>query len=196
MEKWKTSTSARDSMHVAKKAFWRSNYKILGCVAISTMLLLQMHNVDRASAVPCAQSSSQTNALTTEPNAGAAEDLARRMLWEENTTSVRFAVPGLYVPIKLALDLSYPLQAEERWDEPFPRSHATDGMGNAPRLFVAVTTACCQQISTDRRKSIRETWVSISRQNTPNADIVFFVSQARNASVLEEWASKLEVSNV
>jgi hypothetical protein len=179
-------------MLVTKKGFWCSNYKILGCVAISTMLLLQMHNVDRASAFPCTHSSAQTNALAQEPNAQTIEDLARHMLEAENTTSVMFSVPGLYVPIKLALDMSYPLQAEERW-EPLPRSHTGGGIGDAPRLFVAITTACCQQISTDRRKAIRETWVSISKKTTSNVDVAFFVSQARNASVLEEWASKLEV---
>ncbi len=110
-----------------------------------------------------------------------------------NNNRVAFSVPGMYVPVEDALDLNFPFQLEEKkLEEPLPRARASTA-DNALRLFVAVTTACCQHISMSRRNGIRGTWLSISRATAPNADVVFFLAQARNSSVLEEWLPMLKV---
>jgi hypothetical protein len=104
---------------------------------------------------------------------------------------INFSVPGLHIPVELALDIDLPPLPEEN---SFPVALPREVLQDAPRLLVAVTTACCQHLSMARRKAIRATWITMTRKTTPDVDVLFFLAQAQNASVLKEWAPLLEVN--
>jgi Galactosyltransferase len=62
------------------------------------------------------------------------------------------------------------------------------------RLLVAVTSACCTQVSLQRRAAIRRTWGALVKERYPSGSIsiLFFLSQPENESTLTEWLPALE----
>ena len=65
------------------------------------------------------------------------------------------------------------------------------------RLLVAVTSACCTQVSLQRRAAIRRTWAALIKEryrDTPasSISIQFFLAQPKNETVLTEWLPHLE----
>ncbi len=114
-------------------------------------------------------------------------------------TLVPFSLPGLELSVYCALDINLPLQAAEiRLEETMDRTPArppqTAILRSAPRLLIAVTTGCCQQLLLNRRKAIRETWIATMRENgVVNVDVAFFIAQPPNTSLFEIWAPLIEV---
>jgi len=65
------------------------------------------------------------------------------------------------------------------------------------RLLVAVTTACCTQVSSRRRAAIRRTWAALIKEryrdsSAGSISIQFFLAQPKNESVFTEWLPALE----
>jgi hypothetical protein len=112
---------------------------------------------------------------------------------------VPFSLPGLKLSVRCAMDIDLPLQAaeirvEEMMDRTPARPPQTAILRNAPRLLIAVTTGCCQQLLLYRRKVIRETWIATMRENdVANVDVAFFIAQPPNRTLLEEWVPLIEV---
>ena len=112
---------------------------------------------------------------------------------------VPFALPGLKLAVRCAMDIDLPQQHAEKqfektMNETSTHRQQTTILRKAPRVVVAVTTSCCQHISLARRKAIRETWVAIMHENSvTNVDVLFFLAQPRNRSVFEEWVPIIEV---
>ena len=172
--------------------FCCADNKLIGYAAFCAMILLpQMYNFNLISGIPDTETHDRRHGhVDTNPGT-----IKYTITWAPGlaNTCVMFSVPGLVVPVKLALDLTFPFQPNEMvLQEPLPRSRAD--MDRVPHILIAVTTACCQQISRNRRKAIRNTWLSISREMMPDVEVNFFLAQARNASVLREWVATLEVN--
>lgn len=140
-----------------------------------------------------------------------------------NSTLVEFSVPGLYIPISMALDVRLPvLEEEERLSPPSRRAETKDDAVsrnmlqaqhgvvtpasptfgasevkihplNGIRLLVAVTSACCSDISLARREEIRNTWAKLTKERYPSGvDIVFFLTQPESAKTYTKWLPVLE----
>ena len=115
-----------------------------------------------------------------------------------NDPLVAFSLPGLAVSVHCALNLNIPLfpaemRLEEKMKSPtLPPQNAI--LRSVPRLLIAVTTGCCQQILMDRRNAIRATWIATMRENLmADVDVLFFIAQAPNMSLFEEWVPAIEV---
>lgn len=50
------------------------------------------------------------------------------------------------------------------------------------KLFVGIMSACCNRLSQERRKSIRDTWKSFALERFPNVEIKFFLAQPENGA--------------
>lgn len=115
---------------------------------------------------------------------------------------VPFALPGLKLAVRCAMDIDLPQQHAEIQFEKMMNKISTHRQQSTilwkpPRVLVAVTTSCCQQISVARRKAIRETWVAIMRETSVSkVDVLFFLAQPRNRSVFEEWVPIIEVREI
>jgi hypothetical protein len=75
---------------------------------------------------------------------------------------------------------------QEEWPQP-------EGI----RLLVAVTSACCTQVSLQRRAAIRRTWAALIKQRYRSTDsgrisITFFLAQPENETTQTEWLHALE----
>jgi hypothetical protein len=72
--------------------------------------------------------------------------------------------------------------AEEEWPSP-----------GKIRLLVAVTSACCSEVSFRRREAIRRTWGALTRERYgTSVDILFFLSQPQDPGTLKTWKPSLE----
>ncbi len=65
------------------------------------------------------------------------------------------------------------------------------------RLLVAITSACCTQVSLQRRAAIRRTWAALIKERYRNSDsgsisILFFLAQPENETTLSEWFPALK----
>eukprot|EP01024_Parvocaulis_polyphysoides_P076247 TRINITY_DN9895_c0_g1_i5.p1 TRINITY_DN9895_c0_g1~~TRINITY_DN9895_c0_g1_i5.p1 ORF type:complete len:535 (-),score=74.30 TRINITY_DN9895_c0_g1_i5:104-1708(-) len=102
--------------------------------------------------------------------------------WPAN---VEFSVAGLYVDLKEALKLDFPIQKEEIlsqdvYTEGLPETQVrriSIDHGEKVRFFVGITSECCTVRALKRRESIRETWKSDSLAKEPNVDIKFVLGQ-------------------
>ena len=56
------------------------------------------------------------------------------------------------------------------------------------RLLVAITSACCTDVSMKRRAAIRRTWGALSKSRYPqNIEILFFLAQPADKTTMEHW---------
>lgn len=61
------------------------------------------------------------------------------------------------------------------------------------KLLVGVTSACCSQVSLQRRAAVRRTWAALTKERYPRGvQIMFFLAQPKDKSTLLEWLPALE----
>eukprot|EP00210_Caulerpa_lentillifera_P004964 g4738.t1 len=97
---------------------------------------------------------------------------------------IEFVVPGNLVPFPESLQLGSPYTPVEDVNyeeiqelEETERDENDNSNEKTVRLFIGITSACCNEKSKKSRNEIRETWMKRSRQKYPDIDIKFFISQ-------------------
>lgn len=79
---------------------------------------------------------------------------------------------------------------------PIPGGNFADEEWPSPgkiRLLVAVTSACCSEVSFRRREAIRRTWGALTQERyVDGVDILFFLSQPADRGTLNTWTPILK----
>ena len=77
-----------------------------------------------------------------------------------------------------------------------PTSGTADGDWPPPgdiKLLIGVTSACCSQVSLQRRAAVRQTWAALTLDRYPRGvQITFFLAQPKDKATLLEWMPALE----
>ncbi|KAH7622590.1 hypothetical protein NADE_005175 [Nannochloris sp. 'desiccata'] len=97
-------------------------------------------------------------------------------------------------------------QQQQQQHSTLHAAFSNDGFGNPDinwpqpegvHLLVAVTSACCTQVSLQRRAAIRHTWAALIKEryrdnSAGSISIQFFLAQPENKTLLTEWLPALE----
>lgn len=90
---------------------------------------------------------------------------------------LEFVVPSNLVSFPESLQLSFPYSIVEDVNYTHIVEEEGEIGGQNVRLFIGITSACCNEKSAKSRNEIRKTWMSRSRMTHPDVDIKFFVGQ-------------------
>eukprot|EP01026_Neomeris_dumetosa_P037949 TRINITY_DN3086_c0_g3_i1.p1 TRINITY_DN3086_c0_g3~~TRINITY_DN3086_c0_g3_i1.p1 ORF type:complete len:519 (+),score=67.19 TRINITY_DN3086_c0_g3_i1:85-1641(+) len=104
---------------------------------------------------------------------------------KEVSTEIEFNVAGLFVDLKDALNVDFPVQKEEMVSQeiyetgfaPTEKHGASLDQEDRVRFFVAITSECCKQRGRERRQAIRDTWKSDALSKRSNIEIRFVLGQ-------------------